>query len=70
MGVFDKAKDKTEQAVGEGKEQVGAATDNDDLENAGKRDQATGKVKETGHDLRDKAAGAAHDAKEKLSGDE
>jgi uncharacterized protein YjbJ (UPF0337 family) len=70
MGVFDKAKDKAEQAVGKGKESVGEATDNEDLENAGKRDQVSGEAKETGHELRDKAAGAVHDAKEKLRGDE
>jgi len=70
MGVFDKAKDKAEQAVGAGKERVGEATDNEDLENAGKRDQVSGEVKETGHELRDKAAGAVHDTKEKLRGDE
>jgi uncharacterized protein YjbJ (UPF0337 family) len=70
MGVFDKAKDKAEQAVGKGKEHVGEATDDEDLENAGKRDQVSGEAKETGHELRDKAAGAVHDAKEKLRGDE
>jgi uncharacterized protein YjbJ (UPF0337 family) len=70
MGVFDKAKDKAEQAVGQGKERVGEATDNEDLENAGKRDQVSGEAKEAGHELRDKAAGAVHDAKEKLHGDE
>ena len=70
MGVFDKAKDKAEQAAGKGKERVGEATDNEDLENAGKRDQVSGEAKEAGHDLRDKAAGAVQDAKEKFRGDE
>ena len=70
MGIFDKAKDKAEQAVGKGKEQAGAATDNQELEDAGKRDQVSGEVKETGHDLRDKAAGAVQDAKEKFRGNE
>jgi uncharacterized protein YjbJ (UPF0337 family) len=70
MGVFDKAKDKAEQAVGKGKEGVGEATDNEDLENAGKRDQVSGEAKEAGHELRDKAAGVVHDAKENLRGDE
>ncbi|WP_121001309.1 CsbD family protein [Saccharothrix australiensis] len=68
MGVFDQAKDKAEQLIGEAKEKVGRMTGNEDLEAAGKRDQVSGEVKETGHDLRDKAAGAAHDAKDKLSG--
>lgn len=70
MGVFDKAKDKAEQAVGEGKERVGQATDNEELEDAGKRDQLSGRAKETGHDLRDKAAGAVEDAREALRGDD
>jgi uncharacterized protein YjbJ (UPF0337 family) len=70
MGVFDKAKDKAEQAVGKGKERAGEATDNEELENAGKRDQLSGEAKEAGHDLRDKAAGAVDSAKEKLSDDE
>ena len=68
MGMFDKAKDKTEQVVGDAKERMGRATDDEEMENAGKRDQLGGEAKETGHDLRDKAAGTAHDAKERLRG--
>ena len=68
MSMFDKAKDKAEQLVGDGKERLGHATDNEDMENAGKRDQLSGEAKETGHDMRDKAAGAAQDAKERLRG--
>jgi uncharacterized protein YjbJ (UPF0337 family) len=70
MGVFDKAKDKAEQATGEVKERTGEATGNEDLENAGKRDQVSGEAKEAGHDLRDKAAGVAKNAKDKLRGNE
>jgi uncharacterized protein YjbJ (UPF0337 family) len=69
MGIFDKMKDKAEQVVGEVKEKTGRATDNEELENAGKRDQTTGELKETGHDLRDKAAGAYQDAKDRLDDD-
>jgi len=58
-----------EQLVGEVKEKMGHATDNDDLENAGKRDQTSGEFKEAGHDVRDKAAGAYQDAKDKLGND-
>jgi uncharacterized protein YjbJ (UPF0337 family) len=68
MSVFDKAKDKAEQVIGEVKEKLGQATDNKSLENEGKKDQVTGEAKEAGHDLRDKAAGAVHDAQDKLSG--
>jgi uncharacterized protein YjbJ (UPF0337 family) len=66
--MFDKAKDKAEQLVGDAKERMGQKTDNEDLENAGKRDQLSGEAKETGHDMRDKAAGTVHDAKERLQG--
>lgn len=69
MSVFDKAKDKAEQLAGKGKEKLGQGTDNEDMENAGKRDQLHGEAKETGHDLRDKAAGAVHDVKENLTDD-
>lgn len=69
MSMTDKAKDKAEQLVGKGKEQVGRGTDNQELEDAGKRDQVSGEAKEAGHDLRDKAAGVVHDAKEAFRDD-
>lgn len=69
MGLFDKAKDKAEQAAGKAKEKTGSATDNEELENAGRRDQLSGEVKETGHDIRDKAAGAVHKVREDLRDD-
>ncbi|MBW4719701.1 CsbD family protein [Saccharothrix obliqua] len=68
MGVFDQAKDKAQQLIGEAKEKVGQKTDNEDLEASGQKDQTVGEVKETGHDLRDKAAGAVQDTKDKFSG--
>jgi uncharacterized protein YjbJ (UPF0337 family) len=68
MGAFDKAKDRAEQTAGEAKEELGQATDNEDLEAAGKRDRLKGEAKEKAHDLRDKAAGAVQDAKERLRG--
>jgi uncharacterized protein YjbJ (UPF0337 family) len=73
MGILDKAKDKAEQLIGEAKEKIGQMTGNESLENAGKRDQLSGEVKEAGHDLRDKTAGAVHDVvddtKDKLGED-
>ncbi len=69
MGILDKVKDKAEQLIGEAKEKIGQMTGNESVENAGKRDQLSGQVKETGHDLRDKAAGAADEAKDKLGDD-
>ena len=69
MSVFDKAKDKAEQLIGQAKEKIGHATGNEDMTAAGKRDQLSGEAKETGHDIRDRAAGAVHDAKERLRDD-
>lgn len=70
MGIFDKAKDKAEQLIGEAKEKIGQLTGNESVENAGKRDQLSGEVKEAGHDMRDKAAGAVNDVKDKFSDDD
>jgi uncharacterized protein YjbJ (UPF0337 family) len=70
VGIFDKAKDKAEQLIGEAKEKIGQLTGNESVENAGKRDQLSGEVKEAGHDMRDKAAGAVNDVKDKFSGDD
>jgi uncharacterized protein YjbJ (UPF0337 family) len=67
VGILDKAMDKAEQLIGEAKEKLGQLTGNEKLENAGKRDQLAGEVKETAHDLRDKAAGAVEDARDKVS---
>lgn len=69
MGIFDKVKDKAEQFIGEAKEKIGQMTGNENLENAGKRDQLSAEAKEAGHDLRDKAAGAVSDVKDGLSDD-
>ncbi len=69
MSIFDKVKDKAEQLIGEAKEKIGQMTGNESLENEGKRDQLSGEVKEAGHDLRDKAAGAVDDVKDKFSDD-
>jgi uncharacterized protein YjbJ (UPF0337 family) len=66
MGILDKVKDKAEQLIGEAKEKIGQITGNESLEDAGKRDQLSGEIKEAGHDLRDKAAGAIDDARDKI----
>ncbi|MGH3759279.1 CsbD family protein [Actinophytocola sp.] len=68
MNMFDKAKARAERLVGEAKERMGHKTGDEDLENAGKRDKLTGEAKVTGHGLRDKAAAALRDAKERLRG--
>jgi uncharacterized protein YjbJ (UPF0337 family) len=69
MSVFEKAKDQAEQLMGTAKEKIGQMTGNEGMENAGKRDQLAGEAGEAMHDMRDKAAGAAHDAKEKITGE-
>lgn len=69
MGIFDKAKHKAEQLIGEAKEKIGQMTSNASLEKAGKRDQLSAEAGEAGHDLCDKAAGDVPDMRDKLSGD-
>jgi uncharacterized protein YjbJ (UPF0337 family) len=66
MSFLDKAKDKAEQLVGDAKEKIGELTGNDSLRAEGQGEQAAGHVKEAGHDLKDKAAGAAEDVKDKF----
>ncbi|WP_410656031.1 CsbD family protein [Amycolatopsis sp. lyj-112] len=66
MSVFDKAKDKAQQAMGAAKEKLGDKTDNEELANSGRADQTEGEVKEAGHDLRDRAEGAVQDVKNKF----
>ena len=67
MSVFDKAKDKAEQAIGAAKEKLGEKTGNQDLANSGRADQTEGQVKEVGHDLRDRAEGGVQDLKDKFN---
>lgn len=69
MGIFDKVKDKAERFIGEAKEKIGQMTGSESPENAGKRDQLSGEVKEDGPDLRDRTAGAVDDVKDKFSDD-
>lgn len=66
MSVFDKAKQQAQQLAGKAKEATGKKTGNEDMENAGKRDQLEGKAKEAGQDAKDKTAGAVEDAKDKF----
>ncbi|CRK60973.1 hypothetical protein [Alloactinosynnema sp. L-07] len=67
MSIFDKAKDKAEQLIGDAKEKIGELTGNEDLANSGRADQVEGEVKEAAHDVRDKAEDALGQAKDKLS---
>lgn len=69
MSILDKLKDKAEQLIGGAKEKIGQATGDESLEHAGQREQMMGEAKEAGHDLRDKAADAVDDVKNKADGD-
>ncbi|KAA5836022.1 CsbD family protein [Saccharopolyspora hirsuta] len=70
MGVFDKAKQQAEQLAGQAKEALGKATGNDEMKRAGQRDQVEGKAKEAGQDIKDRAAGAVDDVKDRLRDDD
>lgn len=70
MGVFDKAKHQAEQLAGQAKEALGKATGNDEMKRSGKRDQVSGEAKETGQDIKDRAAGAVDDVKDRLRRDD
>ncbi|AOS61013.1 CsbD family protein [Actinoalloteichus hymeniacidonis] len=66
MGVFDKAKQQAQEVAGKAKEAVGRATDNEELENAGKREKLESQAKQAGQDAKDKAAGVVDDVKKKF----
>jgi len=53
MGLEDKAKNKVQEAGGEVKEHVGKATDDKDLENEGRGDEAKADVKQAGEKIKD-----------------
>ena len=60
MGIADKASNKTEDLKGQGKEGVGKATNDPELEGEGKGDQASAsikggaeKLKDAGKDIKD-----------------
>ena len=53
MSGTDKMKHEAEETLGEGKEALGAATDNEKLEAEGKGDQAKANLKQAGDDVKD-----------------
>lgn len=63
MGLKDKAENKAEELKGHGKESVGDATGDRDLQAEGKADQASGKIKNAGEHVKD----AAKDVKDGLT---
>ncbi|MGW1678638.1 CsbD family protein [Saccharopolyspora sp. NPDC002376] len=70
MGVFDKAKQQAEQLVGQAKEALGKATGKDEVKRAGQRDKLEGEAKEAGQDIKDRAAEAVDEAKDRLRDDD
>jgi uncharacterized protein YjbJ (UPF0337 family) len=56
MGNADKASNKLQDLKGKGKEQVGAAVGNKDLETEGKSDQVKASLKDAGEHVKDAAA--------------
>ncbi|MGQ3384954.1 CsbD family protein [Glutamicibacter sp. TV12E] len=55
MGLGDKFKNKAQEASGKVKESVGDATNNEDLQAEGVKDQAAAKAKQAGEDVKDAA---------------
>jgi uncharacterized protein YjbJ (UPF0337 family) len=53
MSATDKIKNKAQELAGQGKEAVGDATDNRDLQAEGKGDQAAGSAKQAGEKVKD-----------------
>ena len=53
MSGTDKMKDKAQELTGRGKEAVGDATDNRDLQAEGQKDQAAGNLKQAGEKVKD-----------------
>jgi uncharacterized protein YjbJ (UPF0337 family) len=53
MGVADKASNKAEELKGKGNEATGQATDDPELEAAGKTDQTKGNLKQAGEKIKD-----------------
>jgi uncharacterized protein YjbJ (UPF0337 family) len=53
MSGIDKLKNKAEELGGKGKEAVGDATDNRDLQAEGQADQAKGNLKQAGEKVKD-----------------
>ena len=53
MSGIDKMKNKAEELGGKGKEAVGDATDNRDLQAEGQADQTSGNLKQAGEKIKD-----------------
>ena len=55
MGADDKIKNAADEAMGHAKEGVGKVTDNENLENEGRADQADANLRQAGENVKDAA---------------
>ena len=53
MSAIDKLKNKAQEVTGQGKEHVGKATGDEQLEAEGRKDQAAGNIKQAGEKIKD-----------------
>ncbi|HUR15455.1 MAG TPA: CsbD family protein [Mycobacteriales bacterium] len=53
MGATDKLSNKVEELKGQAKQHAGEATDNEQLQAEGKRDEAKGDLKQAGEKVKD-----------------
>ena len=53
MGTEDKARNKAEELKGKAKEEFGQATDDEELEAAGRADQTKSSLKQAGEKVKD-----------------
>ena len=53
VSAMDKLSNKAEELKGQGKEHVGGATGNEDMQAEGKADQASGNLKQAGEKVKD-----------------
>ena len=68
MATTDDAQNKAEELKGRGKEAVGSLTNNDDLKNEGKGDQAEAEGKQKVSEVADKLKEGVDSIKDKLTG--
>ncbi|MFV0532827.1 MAG: CsbD family protein [Cumulibacter sp.] len=69
MSIGDKFKAKKDQLLGGAKEKVGDATGDQSTQAEGAAQQGKGDLREGVENLKDKAADAVSDVKDRLSGD-
>ena len=68
MATTDDAQNKAEELKGRGKEAVGSLTNNDDLKDEGKGDQAVAEGKQKVSEVADKVKDGVENIKDKLTG--